>query len=122
MTALAAVPRADSELNGVIVRVKPSDLPKFDAREKRYKRERVPLSQLRLLDSGASRGGKSGDISSRARLTEARAAGLVLHDNDRVWIYVAEEQARPTPELPIAESYVDLFLAGCLKYGREFAT
>lgn len=121
MTAVAAVPRAGSTLNGVLVRVKSSDLPKFDAREKRYQRARVPINQVRVLNNGAPRADAHRALADAEVLTYRCVAGVVLHPEDRVWIYVAEEQTRPVPELPIAQSYVDLFVAGCLKYGRAFA-
>lgn len=103
MTALGArqTGSAADTLNAVIVTVAAASLPKFDEREQRYRRVLVPHASVKWLGGGAP--------------------PPKLAAEDRVWVYVNEDPAEPTEPLPIMQSYVDVVLEGCLKYGDEFA-
>ena len=39
----------------------------------------------------------------------------------KIWMYVPEHPQLPNPEFPIAQSYVDIILRGCLSISEEFA-
>jgi hypothetical protein len=43
------------------------------------------------------------------------------YEIDRVWVYVTDTPELPTSEFPIAQSYLDVVLTGCLAINEEFA-
>jgi len=98
MTALCAQLVEGAQTNGILVRVAPQDLAKFDKREFGYSRARLPVEDITPMSSD-----------------------LKLGPGDAVWVYVVSEVHPPSAEYPIAQSYVDLALDGALKYGQEFA-
>ncbi|MBX3607647.1 MAG: gamma-glutamylcyclotransferase [Piscinibacter sp.] len=100
-TYLGVWPDHDSHMNAVIYRVDATDIAATDRRESGYCRRAVSWSALRTLASGAER---------------ASAAA-------QAWIYVSgpETTAPPSARYPIAQSYVDVFLSGCLEQERRHA-
>jgi len=87
-------------VNAVIYAVEPSELVATDRRELSYCRRNVPMAAIRPLEKG----------------TFEVTAG-------QVWIYVNKPQAVATPSAryPIVQSYVDIFLSGCLEQEQRFA-
>jgi len=96
MSSVAVVAKEGHHCNGVLVEVPESELPSFDQREKGYKRSRVSVQHLSAY----------GDDN--------------LPDGD-IWIYHTEEIVDPHHHCPIALSYADVILAGCIEHGEEFA-
>lgn len=90
-TYLGAVPNANANCNGVIFQVSQQQLDEFDARETGYKRERIPQSNITMLDG--SRSAPDGDI----------------------WYYANVQKNFASPQFPIVQSYVDICLNGCLE-------
>lgn len=97
LTFLGVVRQAASVTNGVLVSVTAADLPRFDQREGGYTRINV--------DS--------------ARIVSFRGEQI---PQEPIWIYLPNEPGRPSTDCPIAQSYVDVVLAGCLEVGESFAT
>lgn len=99
-TFLGALPEPRGLVNAVIYRVEPGELAETDRRESSYCRENVPLSAIKTLEIGPFQ----------------IPAG-------QVWIYVNGLQtiATPSTRYPIVQSYVDIFLSGCLEQERRFA-
>lgn len=95
MSSVAVVEAEDKACNGVLVEVPEHELPSFDERETGYQRSMVQPHQLQPY-----------------------------HDHElpegTVWIYHTHEVVKPTPHCPIAMSYADVILAGCLEYGEAF--
>ncbi len=74
-----------------------ADIEGTDERESSYCRHRVPAETLTLLD------------------------GWSLPEKSEVWIYVNQPESAhpPSPRWPIVQSYVDIFLTGCLQLQRR---
>jgi hypothetical protein len=98
-TYLGVVPDPQGSLNAVIYRVEPDELAATDRREGSYCRQRVALSGIRTLGRGSL------EISG----VEA-------------WIYVSKPEFIATPDarFPIVQSYVDIFVSGCLEQEQRF--
>ena len=90
-TYLGAVPNPNANCNGVIFQVSQQQLDEFDARETGYKRERIPQSNVTMLDG--SKAAPDGDI----------------------WYYANVQKHVASPKFPIVQSYVDICLNGCLE-------
>ncbi len=99
MASLGVVKKAGAVINGVIVAIPSGELEKFDQREDGY---------------------------ARRSLAELKAGFKVLNGKERpagpIWIYVPEEPCTPGADSPIAQTYVDVVVAGCLlEFGEGFA-
>jgi len=99
-TGLGVIKNPDSKCNGVIVEVDENELPAFDQREivgsnYNYDRVLIPGNQI----SGTSN----------------------LDTNIKVWAYVVKSPQVPDYNYPIAQSYVDVILTGCLEITQKFA-
>ena len=82
--------------NGVIFPVSESELPKFDQREFGYDRVRLRPHQIRPWEAE--------DLPPGA-----------------FWTYLIKNLESPSKECPIAQSYIDVMLSGCLEIGEAFA-
>ena len=90
---LGVVPDAQSRFNAVLFDVPASQMTALDKREGIYCRVAVPASAVTILgDQGAAPEGQA-------------------------WIYVnkADSLGLPSADIPIIQSYVDIFLSGCLE-------
>jgi cation transport regulator ChaC len=96
MTALGVVRREESVTNGTLVSVPAADLLLFDRREGGYTRTRLDHSRVIGWDG------------QRVRA-------------DAIWIYLPNEPGWPSQDCPIAQSYVDVVLVGCLEVEGSFA-
>lgn len=98
-TYLGAVPDSNGRLNAVVYRVDADELRATDRREASYCRAPVPLDAIRTLE------GQRFDLSG-----------------GQAWIYVngPASIAAPSARYPIVESYVDIFVSGCLEQEERF--
>jgi hypothetical protein len=96
MSSVAVIPVLEAHCNGVLIEIDESEIPVFDQRERGYQRSQVKLEQLFGYQQQS--------------LPEGT-----------VWIYHSHEIAKPTHDCPIALSYVDVILSGCLALGDAFA-
>ena len=98
-TFLGVVQDRDSRMNAVMYQVQPGELADTDARERAYCREPVASSDIKRLDPGFS-----------------------PPANAQVWIYVSRGPAvaLPSAQYPIVQSYVDIFLSGCLEQEQRY--
>jgi hypothetical protein len=98
-TFLGAVPEPGSELNAVIYRLEVDELLATDQREASYCRSSVPISNVQALEKGPF------EVSA-----------------GQVWIYTnrPESVATPSDQYPIVQSYVDIFVSGCLEQEQRF--
>jgi gamma-glutamyl AIG2-like cyclotransferase len=98
-TYLGIVQDRESRMNAVMYQIQPAELADTDARERSYCREAVALRDVKLLDPSFS-----------------PASGA------QVWIYVTRgaSVALPSAQYPIVQSYVDIFLSGCLEQEQRF--
>lgn len=93
-TFLGAMPQADSHFNALVYSVPVDGMQATDKRERRYCRSAVTQYQLKMLDNSDKPSGQ-------------------------VWIYTVppERNLPPNKEFPIVQSYVDIFIGGCLEIG-----
>jgi hypothetical protein len=93
-TYLGALPDRDGRFNAVMYRVDPAEVIATDRREASYCRAPVAAADIRPLEP------------YYAPATDAQA-----------WIYLSRPQSVATPDErnPIVQSYVDLFVSGCLE-------
>ena len=98
-TFLGAVRETQSHLNAVVYEVDAEELRATDKREASYCRALVARQELSVLERGF-------DLPASAQ----------------VWIYVspARRVAAPTADYPIVQSYVDIFVSGCLEQEQRF--
>ncbi|MCW4630360.1 MULTISPECIES: gamma-glutamylcyclotransferase [Marinomonas] len=82
--------------NGVLVEVPHDQFPLFDERERGYRRSMIKSEQLTPYQQDA--------------LPEGT-----------YWVYHTDEVTQPDQDCPIALSYLDVILSGCLEHGDEFA-
>ncbi|KAL7557190.1 hypothetical protein ACA910_001196 [Epithemia clementina (nom. ined.)] len=87
------------------------ELPLFDKREQGYKRVRVDPKKIGKIPylKKQHQGHQHDEFFQR----HLRAAKI------QVWVYVPERARAPTSCHPIAQSYVDTILRGCLATGGE---
>lgn len=99
-TFLGVIADRQGRLNAVMYEVRPAELASTDSREHFYCRNLVEPGAVTRLDPGFS-----------------PPAGA------QVWIYVsrAASAAPPSRDYPIVQSYVDVFLSGCLEQEQRFA-
>lgn len=98
-TYLGVLPDAQGHLNAVIYRVEIGELAATDRREASYCRRNVPFLSITALEKQSSEA-----LSGQA------------------WIYVNSSQsiATPSARFPIVQSYVDIFVSGCLEQEQRF--
>lgn len=98
-TFLGALPDPKAQLNAVIYQVGADELAATDRREASYCRRSVPASDIRAL----------------AKEAPETSGG-------QVWIYANHPGAiaTPTARYPIVQSYVDIFVSGCLEQEQRF--
>ena len=99
MVAVGIVEDDASTCNGVVFSIPEGEISNFDKREIGYKRVRILLENVEFLDD--------------SQITDGN-----------IWVYITNNPQSPTVEHPIAQSYVDVILTGCLSisenYAREF--
>lgn len=98
-TFLGVLPDRSSRLNAVIYQVDAAELAATDGRERSYCRTGVAPEDVKPLEPG---------------VTSA--------PDGQIWIYVSRPGgvARPDAKYPIVQSYVDVFLTGCLEQQERF--
>ena len=99
MTFLGILPDRESHFNAVIYQIDAAELIATDKREASYCRASVADSDIKLLESD-----------------------FVPESNRQTWIYVSKPQtvAIPDSHYPIVQSYVDIFVSGCLEQEERF--
>lgn len=88
--------KAGATCNGFLIKVSNKDIKRLDDRECDYQRVKIKTKEISpLCDSKIP--------------------------NEEIWGYVFDDQTTPDMQTPIAQSYIDLLIAGSLTVGREFA-
>lgn len=117
-TSMGVQFRDGAECVGVLVPVNDNELKAFDKREVGYDRYEIRLEDVEavthlLRDDDA-------DMYENTFLDESFDI-TVEEDVPQVWIYVQQNQVPASAQYPIAQSYVDIMLRGCLTISDEFA-
>ena len=98
--------RAKADCVGVLVPVNDEELAQFDLRELGYDRLPIDPKDVRLADGGG------GDDDEK---------GLPLYPQSTIWVYVQQSPEPVSQESPIAQTYLDVILRGCLSISEQFA-
>lgn len=119
-TSMGVQFREGAECVGVLVPVNDSELKSFDKREVGYDRYEIPLEDIEPVVH------LLGDNDSAQTVYDNTFLGEdfdLEHATDvpQVWIYVQQDPVPASPQFPIAQSYVDIMLRGCLTISKEFA-
>lgn len=96
MSSVAVIHAPEKACNGVLVEVPYDQFPLFDERESGYQRAVINANQLTTYQDHP--------------LPEGT-----------YWVYHTEDVIEPHHECPIALSYLDVILSGCLEHGDDFA-
>lgn len=119
-TAMGVHFKKDAECTGVLIEVSDAELDDLDRREAAYNRLPIHLDNIDQVPFL----GEEEYYDDDHPVFEAKE-----DDNDRdsddhkvkVWIYMQKDPIPADPSHPIAQSYVDIIVRGCLTYGEEFA-
>ena len=87
-----------SSLNGVIYKlINPNNIAMYDKRERIYCRKELSTSKIKFYSS-------------------------IPTENKQIWIYVPKNKYTEKPEqnYPIVQSYVDIFIRGCINIEGKF--
>ena len=132
---------------GVLVPVSDDELAQFDMRELGYERVSVShkdVERIPFLVEDDDRAGHSGGNENKQQhygssddfvcyFDQVKMAGSTISDrlqaqhspnqnNDiNVWVYVQQAPAPIQCDAPIAQSYLDVILRGCLTISKQFA-
>lgn len=116
MTAMGIRQRASASCVGVILPVTEQDLTLFDRREKGYTRILIPFDDVSRVPF---LGDEYYAHNDHKVFVEAKRKSN-LHDSSiKIWAYFPQTISPPDREFPIAQSYVDTILRGCLDVGGE---
>lgn len=97
-TFLSIVENHSTSFNGVIYKLShPNTIEQYDKRERTYCRKQLDTDQLQTYN-------------------------LALPTQKQVWIYYATQKTNqpPSADFPIVQSYVDIFIRGCIQIEQKF--
>ena len=101
MAGVGIVPLESATCNGVLVAIEERELPAFDKREIEGTNHNYARVEIKKED----------------------IYGLIenIESKSKIWTYVVKRPIIPTTDFPIAQSYIDVILTGCLEFGEDFA-
>lgn len=119
-TSMGVQFRDGAECVGILVPVDDEELSAFDKREVGYDRYEVPVEDVEPVFHLLGDDDAAPSVYENTFLEQGFD---VEHAEDvpHVWIYIQQDPIPATPEYPIAQSYVDVMLRGCLTISEEFA-
>lgn len=101
----------DRRCVGVVVPLQEKELAPLDEREIGYDRVLLDLAQIRQVPF----------LEQSLYQNSAEADLLWGSDKAHIWTYAPLKSLSPSSEYPIAQSYLDTMLRGCLAINEEFA-
>lgn len=107
--------RPQAECVGVLIPVDDEELAQFDLRELGYDRVPIAHDDIEYLSYGDGSGEETTELLS------APAAAATANSGATIWVYVQQEPGRASGDCPIAQTYVDVMLRGCLSISEDFA-
>lgn len=125
-TSMGVQFRDNAQCVGVLIPVNQEELESFDEREVGYDRYEIPLHHVQpvphlLGDKDTKKNATTTDVYSNHTFLQLGLDSTSPSPPSRVWIYVQQNPVPPSPQYPIAQSYVDIMLRGCLSISEEFA-
>jgi len=109
-TAMGVRYKEGYKVTGVLIPVNEEELSQFDIREAGYDRVLVDLDHVSAVP-----GLPHPDMIEKKEEFKEEMGGDI-----HVWIYVQQEPILATRHFPIAQSYVDIILRGCLSISEDF--
>ena len=114
---------------GILLPVSDDELLKFDEREAGYDRLAIPpwfIEKVPFLEQGRyeKEWDKMGILNNLIQGPNVQTEDdpeTGSHNSGKIWIYRPKVFCPPTLEKPIAQTYVDTVLRGCLSISEEFA-
>lgn len=122
LTFMGIRQRRQAECVGVLIPVNDDELAQFDLRELGYDRKPIPLEAIQELQEPSVLKIPSFSSSS-AQHHDDNNNNDNDNDNNKVsiWVYVQQMPQPVSKESPIAQSYVDIILRGCISISEDFA-
>ena len=114
MTAMGIRFNSAALTMGILLPVTAQDIKAFDRREQGYDR-----IELRLSDIDRVPFLKEEDYQKEHHEAFLNAKQQNARHAVKIWVYIQKENLPPTEDYPIAQSYVDTILRGCLNVGGE---
>jgi hypothetical protein len=111
MTVVGIRVKPNAECVGVLVPVNENELAQFDDREVRYDRVPVANNHIERIPF------LSDDDNHHSYFHQA----IQAVDLPNIWVYVQRNPVPVSVHCPIAQTYVDVILRGCLTISEEFA-
>jgi hypothetical protein len=126
MTAMGVRFQTGSTCVGVLLPVTLSELEQFDEREMGYDRVLLELNEVDVvpfLDPTLHYDHPDHAIFLNAKQEQAQQTirAKLVTPMLQIWVYVPQRPIPPSVEYPIAQTYVDTILRGCLTVSEEFA-
>ncbi|GKY99915.1 hypothetical protein MPSEU_000945100 [Mayamaea pseudoterrestris] len=106
-TAMGVRFRRNATCVGVLLAVTKQELRRFDKRELGYDRNLLPPEHVEYLET-------DGKAAEQQQQMEESPPKLI-------WVYIQQRHVPPSIRNPIAQSYVDIILRGCLTVSEDFA-
>ncbi|GKY96233.1 hypothetical protein MPSEU_000583200 [Mayamaea pseudoterrestris] len=106
-TAMGVRYRRHATCVGVLLAVTKQELRRFDKRELGYDRNLLPPEHVEYLEN-------DGNVQQQHMDAESAPPKLI-------WVYIQQRHVPPSIRNPIAQSYVDIILRGCLTISEDFA-
>lgn len=105
-TAMGVRFRHNASCVGVIIPVTRQELKQLDRRELGYDRNLLEPKHVEILSENAEANHDSNQLKEAPQI---------------IWVYIQQKCIPPSMNDPIAQSYVDIILRGCLSVSNSFA-
>jgi hypothetical protein len=115
MTAMGVQWAENGTCTGVLYPVSEKELSRFDRREIGYDRQEIPIENVDRIDYLDE---EHYDSEEHVLFLQAVAG---KREDVRIWVYVPSNPCPPDEDHPIAQTYVDIILQGCLDIHVDFA-
>ena len=114
---------------GILIEVDTQQLYWFDEREMRYEREEIELEKIWHPHEKQEFSNEILNLNSELdhpvlRIASERRSGTSSNwgeENVKCWVYTPQSKISPCSNFPIAQSYVDIILRGCVDISEGFA-
>ena len=130
-TAMGVRQAINHTCSGVLIEVDKVELMQFDEREKGYDRIEIDLLHIWSLEDPNEKMEEEGEGSSHSVIEQANLKrSLEINEEkleshppmkQKVWVYIQRDSIPADHRYPIAQSYVDIILRGCLTISPHFA-
>lgn len=123
MTAMGIRYKANAECVGVLVPVNEEELERFDIRETGYIRVPIDHAHVERISFLPPEEHYGGSYCYFEQLDKSSSSSPESESSSlpQVWVYLQENPQPISKECPIAQTYVDIILRGCLSISPDFA-